>query len=335
MLHMRQQGYRPDLIIGHVGWGEMLGLAEVFADTPSIGYCEYYYRAVGGDLNFDPEFGNSNPLLQTSLDVRNWHLLQSLQNCTVGICPTAFQADLFPAHIRPNLKVIHDGIDTTQLNSHKLPSTITLATSNGQLTLSRGQEIITFINRNLEPMRGYHQFMRALPAILAARPQAQVVLIGGDGHSYGGAAPMGTTYKELYLNEVRSQLDMTRVHFTGQIPYSALITLLAIGSAHVYLTYPFVLSWSMLEAMSVGALVIGSRTAPVQEVISHGDNGLLVDFFDPEALAEQVIAVLAAPADYTQIRQNARAHMVAHYDYTQVCLPAHVALMASVSGLTV
>jgi glycosyltransferase involved in cell wall biosynthesis len=240
------------------------------------------------------------------------------------VAPTEWQASLFPQELRSRIKVIHDGIETDKL----LPDDdawIKLGRDN--LLIRKGEEVITFINRNLEPMRGYHQFMRALPEIQARRPNARIVIVGGDKVSYGSPPPGGGGYKNIFLEEVRDRLDMSRIHFVSYIPYTTLVNLLRISAAHVYLTYPFVLSWSMLEAMSLEALVIGSATPPVQEVIEHGKNGLLVDFFSPGQLADTVCEALEHPDDYLPLRKAARQTVVDRYDFRSVCLPQHIRLM--------
>jgi glycosyltransferase involved in cell wall biosynthesis len=222
------------------------------------------------------------------------------------------------------MQVIHDGIDTGTLVPDVRAS---IALAQASVRLRHGDEVITFVNRNLEPMRGYHRFMRALPAILARRPQARVVIVGGDEVSYGKAPAGQRGFKETYFNEVKDRLDTTRVHFVGRVPYDTLVTLLRVSAVHVYLTVPFVLSWSMLEAMSLGALVVGSSTPPVQEVIEHGRNGLLVDFFDTEELASTVCKALERPADYTAMRAQARQDIVQRYDFGRVSLPAYLRLI--------
>jgi glycosyltransferase involved in cell wall biosynthesis len=222
------------------------------------------------------------------------------------------------------MRVVHDGILTDTL----VPDPTAWVTMNRDgLRFKQGDEVVTFINRNLEPMRGYHQFMRALPRILAERPNAHVVIVGGDEVSYGTKHASGESYKNIYLNEVRAQLDMSRVHFVSRVPYDVLLSLLRVSAAHVYLTVPFVLSWSMLEAMSVGALVIGSDTAPVREVIAHGKNGLLVDFFSPQHIADTVCDVLANPQAHAHLRVAARQSVVERYDFETKSLPAYMALI--------
>lgn len=203
----------------------------------------------------------------------------------------------------------------------------TIGLAQAGVQLRHGDEVVTFVNRNLEPMRGYHQFMRALPAILDRRKQARVVIVGGDEVSYGKAPAGQRGFREVYFNEVKDRIDASRVHFVGRVPYDTLVTLLRVSAVHVYLTVPFVLSWSMLEAMSLGALVVGSATPPVQEVIEHGRNGLLVDFFDPAQLADTVCEALARPAAYAAMRAQARQDIVQRYDFRGVSLPAYLRLI--------
>jgi glycosyltransferase involved in cell wall biosynthesis len=220
--------------------------------------------------------------------------------------------------------VIHDGINTSQV----------VPNPGAQLRLGRqgpiirnGDPVLTFVNRNLEPYRGYHRFMRALPSIQQRCPNAITVIVGDHGVSYGAAAPDGKSWKDLILQEVNHDLDLSRVFFTGKMPYADYLTLLQVSACHVYFTYPFVLGWSCLEAMAAGALVVGSATPPVQEVISNGENGLLVDFFDQQALVETVSQVLNNPENFTQIRQAARISVVNRFDLETICLPKQIQLI--------
>jgi len=234
------------------------------------------------------------------------------------------------------IRVIHEGVNTAAIT----PKTDTQITLREKARVLRaGDEIVTFVNRNLEPYRGYHSFIRALPEIQRRRPKAHILIVGGDGVSYGSRPAQGTTYREQFLNEVRSDIDFQRLDFVGTIPYPAFIGLLQISAVHVYLTYPhvyltypFVLSWSMLEAMSAGCLVVGSRTAPVEEVIRHGDNGLLVDFFSPQQIAEQVVQTLELPGDFALLRQRARQTIIDRYDLKRICLPEHLAYIDELAG---
>ena len=250
------------------------------------------------------------------------YLGQALAHADRGIAPTDWQASTFPPALRSMIDVIFDGVDTQRLAPNP---TASLTLPDGK-TLRAGDEVLSFVNRNLEPYRGYHTFMRALPAVLAARPKAQVVIVGGDEVSYG-TPPAEGSWKEVILNEVRDGLDLSRVHFLGKVPFAQFSSLMQITRAHAYLTYPFVLSWSMVEAMSAGALVIGSRTAPVEEMIRHGENGILVDFFDVKGWSAALIDALAKPAKYTAIRAAARDGIVKKYDLRSHCLPRQVALV--------
>jgi glycosyltransferase involved in cell wall biosynthesis len=198
--------------------------------------------------------------------------------------------------------------------------------------LTRENEIITYVSRNLEPYRGFHILMRALPEILKRRPRAHVLIVGGDGLSYGDPPPGGGTYRELLLNEVGHQLDLSRVHFLGQVPYSVYVNVLQISSVHIYLTYPFVLSWSFLEAMSAGCLIVGSATPPVQEVLRDRENGFAVDFFAFDQIADRVEEVFSSPDRMQNLREAARSEAVAKYDTATVTLPKWDGLLGDIAN---
>ncbi len=315
-----QEGYVPDVIFGHSGWGETLFLKEIWPEAKLIVYAEFYYRGVGADVGFDTEFAPYGLDQVMIAQGRAAHLGQSLMHADAGLAPTEWQASTYPPALRGMIRVIHDGVDAAALTPNPEAS-VTLP--DGRV-LRVGDEVLTFVNRNLEPYRGYHIFMRALPEILRARPQAQVVIVGGDEVSYGAPPKGAKGWKEQILSEVRDQLDLSRVHFMGKVPYPVFVNILHISRAHAYLTYPFVLSWSMLEAMAAGCLVIGSRTAPVQEVLRHGETGLLVDFFDVAGWSERLIDALANPAKYQSLREAARLFAQQNYDLKTVCLPRMV-----------
>lgn len=307
---LKQDGFTPDVVIAHPGWGEALYVKDIFPDAPLLGHFEFFYHATGADANFDPEFTLS---LDSRLRIRSrnaLHLL-NLQTCDAGVSPTRWQKSLHPAEYQRKLAVIHEGVDT-QLVAPNADQTFTLP--NGAV-LTKQDEVITYVARNLEPYRGFHQFMRAVPHICARRTKAQVVIVGGDDVSYGARAPDGKTWREHMLGEI--SVDPTRVHFLGRLPYAQYLRLLQVSSAHVYLTVPFVLSWSMLEAMSAGCLVVGSKTAPVQEVIEHGKNGLLVDFFSPNQIADAVEQALDHPDRMQTLRDAARRTIIERYEVRQ------------------
>ena len=318
---LRDKGYHPDIIVAHHGWGEPMFLRDVWPAARIGLYCELYHLSDRDHLGFDPEFmPQVTEAEHLRIRMKNLNNLIHLPLCDMGLSPTRFQADTFPAAFRDRISVIHDGIDT----DHVRPDPGARVTLPDGQVLTRDDEVLTFVNRNLEPYRGYHVFMRALPRLLAARPQAQVVIVGGDDVSYGGKPPKGQTWKQIFVDEVRGQIpdrDWARVHFLGRVPYSDFVPLLQVARVHVYLTYPFVLSWSLFEAMSAGAAIVASDTAPVREAITHGDTGLLVDFFDGAALVEQVCRLMDDPALRARLGQAARAHVTARYDLRRICLP--------------
>ncbi|ABE46799.1 glycosyltransferase [Polaromonas sp. JS666] len=315
------QGFVPDVVFAHPGWGEAWYVKDVFPKARLLVYAEYFYGAAGGDVAFDPEFSRVTLEASQATRIKNTHLLHALHAADAALSPTEFQRGQHPAWSQDRIKVIHDGIDTDRFRPDPQAS-VRLGVSG--LTLRPGDEVVTFVARQLEPYRGYHTFMRALPALLRLRPRARVVLVGGDGVSYGSAPAAGGSWKQIFLDEVAPQLDRQRVHFVGTLPHEVLTQLLQVSAAHVYLSYPFVLSWSLMEAMSIGALVIGSRTAPVEELIEHGRNGLLTDFFDPGDLAETVAQALAQGPALAPLRQAARQTITDKYDLQRHCLPAQL-----------
>ena len=323
-LKLKQQGFDPDVIVAHHGWGESLFLKEIWPTAKLGVYCEFYYHANGTDVGFDPEFPVTDVAEPCRMRLKNLNNLLHFDIADAGLSPTHWQASTFPLPFRDRITVVHDGIDTEAVQPD---SNVTITLGNG-LALSRKDEVVTFVNRNLEPYRGYHTFMRALPSLLRQRPSAQILIVGGDSVSYGAKPAGDGTWKTIFANEVRPQMsdaDWARVHFLGNLPYQQFIPLLQLSTVHVYLTYPFVLSWSLLEAMSAGCAIVASDTAPLREAIQHQDTGMLVDFFDASALAEQVGALLADVQMRKTLGENARAFARAHYDLNSQCLPKQIA----------
>lgn len=324
---LKNEGFVPDLIYAHSGWGEALFIKDVFPHTPLLVYAEYYYGTSDGDANFDPEFAVESLASMERLRLKNTHLLHALVAADQGLSPTHFQRDRHPELLREKIEVIHDGIDTTYFAPN--PRAFVHLKSAG-ITLRPTDEVVTFVARELEPYRGYHSFMRALPELMVLRPSAQIVIVGGYGCGYGAAHPEGKSWKDVFLNEVVDRIDLRRIHFVGKVPHDVLTQLLQVSTVHVYLTYPFVVSWSLLEAMSIGCLVVGSRTKPVEEIIEHGKTGLLVDFFNPIEIAQTVAKAVEHRDSHTGIRSAARRHIVEHYDLKSRCLPAQVRLLQSI-----
>lgn len=333
-LQLKAQGFTPDVVIAHPGWGESLFLKDVWPQARLGIYSEFYYRPEGADVGFDPEFPAKDPGDVCRLRLKNLNNLLHFEVADAGISPTQWQASTFPEPFRQKITVVHDGIDTQAVVPHPAVR-LALNTAAGPIELTRQDEVITFVNRNLEPYRGYHVFLRALPEILRRRPNARVLLVGGDDVSYGARPADGRKWKDIFASEVRPQIpeaDWARVHFLGNLPYQHFIPLLQLSTVHVYLTYPFVLSWSLLEAMSAGCAIVASNTAPLREAITEDETGRLVDFFDVPGLAQAVCALLDDPAARERLGRNARAFAQAHYDLRSVCLPRQLEWVRALAG---
>ncbi len=328
-LALKKQGLEPDIVCSHPGWGDTLYFREIFPDAKLLSYFEFYYHPKGADVGFDPEF--SGPSLDDLCRVRtkNTVNLLTLDMADWGVCPTKWQAAQFPDVYHARMTVIHDGIDTDVARPDPTAS-VTVGTA--QKTFTTQDEIITYVARNLEPYRGFHIFMRALPELMKRRPQAHVFVIGGDGVSYGRPRADGKTYRQALLEEVGEALDLSRLHFFGRVPYTSFLNVLQVSSVHVYLTYPFVLSWSLMEAMAVGCPIAASRTPPVEEVMTDGESGLMFDFFSSEALAEAVCRILQDRDLGRALGVQARDAIRRRYDLHEVCLPRHVKLVEDVAA---
>jgi glycosyltransferase involved in cell wall biosynthesis len=312
-LQLRNSGYRPDVICAHIGWGEALFLKDVFPDSPLLLYCEFFYGAA--ERGFDPQISRAP---DDDFRVRLWNapFLVALDACDWGVAPTRWQRSQFPAAYARRISTIHDGVDTDAIIPGEPP---------------RDEELITYTAPNLEPYRGFHIFMRAIPEIQKRRPQAKIVIVGGDEIKYSPPLPQGT-YRQIMLAEMGSRIDLSRVQFIKWLPYEQYLALLRRSSVHVYLTYPFVLSWSVIEAMASGCLIVASRTPPVEEVITDGKNGLLVDFFAPEQIAARIDEALRGKDAMQPIRDAARRTAVEGFDLKRVCLPAQVRLVEQLAS---
>lgn len=307
ILAIKERGFVPDLVIGHPGWGETLFVKDILPDTPLISFCEFYYRGRGADVGFNPEDRDDVDMIFRQR-VRGAHLLATLEACDVGVSPTHWQKSVHPKAFHDKIEVIFDGIDTDVV---KPDPSAQFALPDGRV-FRRGDKLVTYVARNLEPYRGFPSFMRAVPQILEHDQQAEIVILGGDEISYGAKPKGHANWREAMLAEV--SFDRARVHFLGRIPYKNYLKLISVSAVHVHLTYPFVLSWSCLEAMAAGAIVVASDTAPVKEVIYDGENGLLVDFFDPTEIATSVAKVLENPKRFSDLRAAARETIVSRYD---------------------
>jgi glycosyltransferase involved in cell wall biosynthesis len=313
-VRLRNDGFTPDVILGHPGWGETLFLKEIWPAARLITFGEMLYLSHGGDLNFDPEFERPDLARNVRAHAKNATQLLAHAYADRIVCPTPFQAASFPQSLRSIVRIIHEGVDMSRAERRpdakfKLPS--------GRI-LTGATPIVTFVNRTLEPLRGFHIFMRALPAFLDACPEAEVIVVGAAAlRGYGQDSPNGQDWRSWMLTELGEKLDQRRVHFVGRIPHVDLIDAFSVSRAHVYYTYPFVLSWSLAEAMAAECTIIASDTAPVRDAITSGIEGLLLPFFDVPALSQALVRVVREPAAFEGMGQRARARALTDFDQTR------------------
>lgn len=313
-IQLRNEGFEPDLVIAHPGWGESLFIKDVFPEARLAVYCEFHYAAEGQDVGFDPEEPPLSFGQRCALRMRNMANLLSLEAADLAFAPTEWQRSTYPAPFRDRITVIHDGIDLERL-AYRKDARLRIAKGGGpdECVLRPGDEVLTYVARNLEPVRGFHVLMRALPEVLRQRPAAHVVIVGGDGVSYGRRPEDSGSWKDTLLKEVGGSLDLARVHFVGKVSESVYLDLLSISKVHAYWTTPFVLSWSFMEAALAGVPVVASDTPPVRE-FAQAFGTKLVDFCDRDGFVREVVKLLAAPCVSRKPRKLSRlsvAHCVA------------------------
>ncbi|MGB3516483.1 MAG: glycosyltransferase [Elainellaceae cyanobacterium] len=283
---LKQEGFIPDVIYGHAGSGVMLFMQDLFPHAELVGYFEWFYRAHGSDADFDP----AEPLTvddEARIRLLNASILLDLTQCDRCICPTHWQKAQFPPEYANKLTVVPDSIDT-DFFCPRPNAPMVLPSCN--LDLSHTSEVITYVVRGFEPYRGFPQFMTALSLIQAQRPQCHAVIVGEDRVVYGRSHPSGKTYQQVMLDKL--DLDLSRIHFVGIPPWNDYRTVFQASNVHVHLCRPFLLSWSLREAIACGCAIVASNTPPVLEVFDDVQNGALVDFFDVGALVFEIVQLL-------------------------------------------
>ena len=326
---LKARGFEPRMIVGHPGWGETVLLSEVFPEARRVLFHEFFYRGRGSDIDFQQEFLPANEQALLTGAAKSAVMSLALAQADAIVTPTPFQKSTLPPVFHPITRVIHEGVDVAAIGSAP-PAPVTLPDG---LVLDGARPVITHINRHLEPMRGLHILLRALPALQAQVPDAQVVIVGeASARNYGGSAEDGRAWRDVILEPLAGRLDMDRVHFTGRLPHDQMLALLRLSWAHVYYTYPFVLSWSLCEAMAAGCYVIASDTAPVRDAIDDGVNGKVLPFLDVEALSDALVAACCAPEAYRPLRAAARRTAAERFDRPSG-RKAWLALLDEVAGL--
>ncbi|NCO73886.1 MAG: glycosyltransferase [Cyanobacteria bacterium] len=309
---LKQEGFYPDIVYGHSGWGATLFIKDIFPRAKFLCYFEWFYNAHGSDADFDP----SDPLSaddEARIRVKNAPILIDLYSCDRGLSPTLWQKQQFPPEYQSKITVLHDGVDT---EFFKPNADTKLVIPEINLDLSKVTEIITYVARGMEPYRGFPQFIETIGILQKRRPNTHFVIVGQNRVAYGKQLPDGKTYKDVMLEKV--SLDLSRVHFTGLLSYDYYLKVLQVSSAHIYLTRPFVLSWSMLESMATGCVVVASKTKPVEELIQDNYNGLFVPFFSPEIIADKIEYALDNPEIMTKIRRKARETILKNYNLQEL-----------------
>lgn len=302
----KRQGYAPDVVVAHAAWGSGMFAKSVWPGTRYVPYAEWFYGYPYIDAlePHDPareEDGRAHALS------RNAPILLDLVQADMVQCPSRFQADQFPDHLKQRITVLPDGVDTIKHAPAEMPALPQSASD-----VPPDAEVVTYATRGMEPHRGFPEFMRAVALLQASRPRLHAVIGGEDRVAYGRQLPEGDSWKKRMLAEL--DLDESRLHFTGLLTRADYVRLLQSSHAHVYLTVPFVLSWSFLEAMSTGCAIVASDVAPVREAADHEVEARLVDHRNVESLAAAIAGLLDDREAARRLGQAARARILRDHD---------------------
>ena len=302
---LKEKGFDPAVIVGHPGWGETIFLDEVWPQAKQVLFAELFYKGHGLDVDFDTEFHETTEEAVLRAKAKSAMMALAFTNAAAIVAPTEFQASTLPSIFHPRVRIIHEGVDVDAIRPGPAEP---FALSDGR-AIAPGTPVITYVNNNLEPMRGLHIFARALPRLMAEAPDAQVLVFGHDNpRPYGGPPPEGKSWRQVAFEGL--EFDRSRLHFLGKTDHVRMLAGLRLSTAHVYYTYPFVLSWSLVEAMASGCYIIASDTAPLHDAIEDGVNGRLLPFFDADALSRALIEACRNPRAAAPLRAAARTTAV-------------------------
>ncbi|MFM7677195.1 MAG: glycosyltransferase [Synechococcus sp.] len=320
---LQRRGFAPDVSVVHSAWGEALHLQKVWPDCRWIAYPEIYGSPACLGYGFCRPLEQLSPQEAQRIDRQNLLATAALTTYEAAVVPTQFQRGTFPPRLQPLLRVIHEGVALEKIPTGPAqPLTLPDGT-----VLRRKTPLVTYTSRALEPLRGADIFLKALPPLLHAHPTVQVVLVGALGSAYGSEAPGQEDAMAMRLQQLLASPLGSRIHWVERLPHPDLLALFRLSRAHTYLTYPYALSWSLLEAMACGAPVVGSRSAPVEEVIEERRNGLLVPFGDPGSLAAALLDLLLQPTKAEQMGAAARRTAEERFSLSQ-SVQAYEALFA-------
>ncbi len=288
---LKSEGWIPDVIVSHIGFGSGLYLSDCFPEARRIGCAEWYYRPFGSDVDFLRKGIVSD---DRKMRLRTWNaqLLLEAESCDLLVTPTKWQWKQFPEELQSRMRIVHEGIDFEGL------SLLRARRPNLPASLPTSEQIewVTYVSRGFEEYRGFPQAMQALHLLQERRSSIHVAIAGADVVAYGSPRSDGRTWQQWAQQDLG--LDSSRTHWLGSLQENEYQALLSHSRAHLYLTIPFVLSWSLLEAMAVGCPIVASSTPPVQEVLIDGENALLKDFWDPLAQAD-ALEELVKSSDYS------------------------------------
>lgn len=317
---LKEQGFVPDFVYAHSAWGQAMFIKDIYPDVPYIAYMEYYFHAFGADMHFYPDEPTSpDRILHTR--IRNSNHLINLEACDWAISPTRWQANLYPPDFHHKFSVIHEGVNVEKVKpfqaEHPLP-----------LNIPKDAEIMTYVSRNFEPYRGFVQAIQAIDKLMKKRPQLHVIMVGGDKVSYGRPLPDGRSYREVMLEKL--DLDETRIHWTGQVNYNYYLQILNASQLHLYMTIPFMISWSLVESMAMACPIVASNTEPVREFITDNHNGRLTEFFDQAQLVANMEWMLDHKEEAKKLGEAARNTVIESYNHEKI-LPRYTQLIKDIS----
>ena len=288
-----EQDHPPDLVMSHSAWGESLCLRRVCRDVPWISYPELWGNPRSLGFGFDQSLDGLTPEA-TRFSSANLITELALLQSSASVVASRSQLLSFPKSLQHRLTLQPEGVDLQRI---KPDASACLTIPKMGLEFRAGQPLVTFISRHLEPLRGLRQMLMAWPLVSQTIPEAQLLLVGGKGQGYSLQRPKGQNHLEDALNNLPDTTNRRTIHCLGRLPYEEMLTLLQCSACHVALSYPYTLSWSVLEALSCGVPVISNPDSPISVELGDDANKALalVPFDDIASLSLKTIELLQHP----------------------------------------